>query len=128
MEKIAFEKDGRPFPIAQDKSLYMHFIVPDFPVLAVAAQLVTSVGPMRGCNTAELAVYHMCVQPRISETRMERRIQWTICKQDLKNIALYSPWPVLASIFLDSAGLLLLDLTFPVARPCDFTQSPVSSI
>ena len=42
--RVAYEKKGHHFRMPVDRPLYRHFIVPDFPVLAVSAQLsVTAV-------------------------------------------------------------------------------------
>jgi len=75
---ISLEKDGRPFKLQDDTCCYNHYVVPAFPVLASGVALLTCFGPVRGINMAELALYHLCVAPHISEEKMERSAKWNL--------------------------------------------------
>mmetsp|Transcript_18879 Transcript_18879/g.52727 ORF Transcript_18879/g.52727 Transcript_18879/m.52727 type:complete len:585 (+) Transcript_18879:74-1828(+) len=54
--------------IGPETTMLDHFIVSDFPVLANASTLMTTWGTLRGVNVAQMAVYHLCVRPFLSET------------------------------------------------------------
>merc|ERR1719330_160834 len=71
IDDIELEKDGAPHELGVG-SLFNHLFVPRFPVLANASSLFTTFGPVRGCNVAELAVYHTCVRGQLTEESMER--------------------------------------------------------
>lgn len=73
IDKLTFTKDGNPFNMDTKAGMYNHFIVPEFPVLCSGTQLWTTFGPVRSVNTAELAVYHLCVRPELSEAEMLKR-------------------------------------------------------
>lgn len=72
IDKIHLTKnENTAFTLSPSTAMFDHFLVPDFPVLANAVTLWTTFGPMRGVNTADMAVNHLCVQQPLSETRME---------------------------------------------------------
>jgi len=72
-DKLVLNKDNKTFDLAHTAAMYNHFIVPDFPVLASSTQLWTQFGPCRANNTAELATYHLCCRPVLSEEEMLKR-------------------------------------------------------
>ncbi|WP_210479184.1 SidA/IucD/PvdA family monooxygenase [Naasia sp. SYSU D00948] len=72
IDTLRLEKDGEPFTLSPRAKLYNHFIVPDLPVLASSTALWTTWGPMRATNSADLAVYHLCVREERSEQEMQR--------------------------------------------------------
>jgi cation diffusion facilitator CzcD-associated flavoprotein CzcO len=75
IDTLALEKDHEPFTLSPRAKLYNHFIVPELPVLASSTALWTTFGPMRATNSADLAVYHLCVRKKRSEQQMQRVAQ-----------------------------------------------------
>lgn len=84
-------KDGEPYAMPMDKPLYRHFVVPEYPVLAVSAQLFTTCGPKRAMNSAELCVSQLCVERQHSERSMLRSTSWQMCKQRMDSFILFMP-------------------------------------
>ena len=83
IDQLQLSKDGHPsFKLSPETSLLDHFIVPSFPVLANATALWTTFGPIRAVNAADMAVYHLCVRRRMSETEMERSSWWQLASTD----------------------------------------------
>lgn len=80
MEVMEYERDGKPFNMHDDIKCFNHFVVPRFPVLASSSVFITTFGPVRGCNSAELAVYHLCVRQKLTEEYMERKASklWSV--------------------------------------------------
>ncbi len=71
IDTLKIEKDGQPFKLDAKAKLYNHFIVPQVPVLASCTALWTTFGPMRGINSAELTVHHLCVREEKTEAQMQ---------------------------------------------------------
>jgi cation diffusion facilitator CzcD-associated flavoprotein CzcO len=72
IDTLALSRDDEPFALDPRAKLFNHFIVPDLPVLASSTALWTTFGPMRATNSADLAVYHLCVREERSERQMAR--------------------------------------------------------
>lgn len=72
IDKLKLTRDGKPFTLDPKAKLYNHFIVPQMPVLASSTALWTSFGPMRATNSADLAVYHLCVRKERTPRQMEK--------------------------------------------------------
>ena len=72
MDKLNLTKNGIKFIHKSTTPLFNHYFVPDFPVLANAANLFTTYGPLRGVNLADMAVYHLCVRRQLTEKQMEQ--------------------------------------------------------
>lgn len=71
VEKLRFEKDGTEFEFNQEtQPMLNHFLIPEFPVFADATAFWTTFGPLRGANSAMMAVYHLCVRPTMTEDEM----------------------------------------------------------
>ena len=47
-----------------------HFIVTSFPVFPNSTSLWTTFGPVRAVNSADMAVYHLCVRKTMTEEEM----------------------------------------------------------
>ena len=101
--RVAYEKKGAHFAMPVDEPLYQHFVVPAFPVLGVSAQLFTTAGPLRAVNSADLAVYHLCVARPRSERDMRRAAGRLLCRQNMDHFILFAPkfWPRLILLQLD---------------------------
>jgi hypothetical protein len=78
IDKIELVKDGQPFDLGAEPRLLNYFVVPRFPVLANATSLWTTPGPVRATNAADMAVYHLCVRPRLTEEQMRRKASWQL--------------------------------------------------
>ena len=52
-----------------------HFLYSSFPVLANSTALWTTFGPVRAVNSAEMALYHLCVHRYLTEEGMQRYTQ-----------------------------------------------------
>ncbi len=72
IDTLRLEKDGRSVTLDPRAKLFNHFIVPTLPALASSTALWTTWGPMRATNSADLAVYHLCVRKERSEQQMQR--------------------------------------------------------
>ncbi len=72
IDTLKLVKDGEPMTLSRTAKLYNHFIVPQLPAFASATALWTTFGPMRATNSADLAVYHLCVRKERSQQQMER--------------------------------------------------------
>ena len=71
IDKLNLTKNGIKFTNKSTTPLFNHYFIPDFPVLANAATLFTTFGPLRGVNLADMAVYHLCVRRQLTEKEME---------------------------------------------------------
>jgi thioredoxin reductase len=83
IDTLELEKDGRPVTLDRRAKLYNHFIVPTLPVLASATALWTTFGPMRATNSADLAVYHLCVRGHRTERQMQRAARRQLSENSL---------------------------------------------
>ena len=71
IDKIRLTKnENTTFTLNPSTAMLDHFLAPDFPVLANAVSLWMTFGPMRGINSADMAVNHLCVRQPLSEKRM----------------------------------------------------------
>lgn len=75
IDTLSLEKDGQQVTLSPKAKLFNHFIVPTLPVLASSTALWTTFGPMRATNSADLAVYHLCVRKERTERQMETAAQ-----------------------------------------------------
>lgn len=72
IDKIRLTKNDSQYTLSPNTTMFNHYIVPDFPVLANATALWTTFGPLRGVNSADMAVHHLCIQRQLTEKEMER--------------------------------------------------------
>lgn len=79
IDKLSFEKDGLPYTLHPDTNLLNHFIVPAIPVFANSTALWTTFGPVRACNSADLAIYHCCVRKKMTEKAMQLKASRQFC-------------------------------------------------
>ena len=95
---VDYTKGGEKFDMPSKAPLFEHMIVPEFPVLAIPGQFVTTAGPGRGHNCAEYVVYHLCVQKKLSEAALAQAAKKLWCKQNITQNILFLPkfwmeWP-----------------------------------
>lgn len=76
LDKIMLEKDGKEFQLDPTTKMLDHFIFPEFPILANSTALWTTFGPVRAVNSAEMAVYHLCVRNKLSEEGLKHSAMW----------------------------------------------------
>ncbi|KAJ1630206.1 hypothetical protein T492DRAFT_1004778 [Pavlovales sp. CCMP2436] len=69
---LAIKRDGAPFDMGDSVQLYNHFVHPQIPVLASSTAFLTTIGPVRGDNAADMAVYSLCVERELTEAEMVR--------------------------------------------------------
>ena len=76
VEKLSFEKDGKPYLVGEKSSAKMlhHFLFPTFPVFGNSSAFWTTFGPKRGVNSADMIVYHLCVRKTLTEDQMETMV------------------------------------------------------
>ncbi len=72
IDTLKLMKDGNQVKLDPKAKLYNHFIVPEVPVMASSTALWTSFGPMRGTNSADLTVHHLCVRKERTQKQMEK--------------------------------------------------------
>ncbi|CAE8636876.1 unnamed protein product [Polarella glacialis] len=76
INKIALVKDGQPFDLDPEARMLNYFVVPTFPVFANSTSLWTTFGPVRAVNSADMAIYHLCVRETMTEEQMRRKASW----------------------------------------------------
>lgn len=78
IDKIALVKDGQPFDLDPETRMLNYFVVPTFPVFANSTSLFTTFGPVRAVNSADMAIYHLCVRKTMTEEQMRQKASWQI--------------------------------------------------